>query len=149
MRRLAPTHHVVVGAPAYFDQHGVPRVPLDLRDHIAILYGHATDAAAWAFVDPSTHESLRVTVPSQLRINNGDALREMAVAGAGLICVPDFIVCTEVRAGRLQVVLGEFARPPLHLHALYASRRHQPARVRVFIDFLVERFAENAAWRLA
>ena len=72
----------------------------------------------------------------------------ISAAGAGIAQAPDFIVAPDVRAGRLVPVLADHAPPAIPINAVYPSRRHLSAKVRVFVDFLVARFADNPEWRL-
>jgi len=82
-----------------------------------------------------------------LRSNNGDALRAAAVAGQGIIYQPTFIVADDLRAGtlvslRLDKPTYEFGG----IHAVYLPDRNPPAKLRAFIDFLVERLVPTAPW---
>jgi DNA-binding transcriptional LysR family regulator len=70
------------------------------------------------------------------------------VAGQGIALEPDFIVAPEIRAGALVTVLPEFAPPASEIVVAYPSRRHLSAKVRVFVDFLVQRFAGTPEWAL-
>jgi DNA-binding transcriptional LysR family regulator len=84
--------------------------------------------------------------PSKFRCNNGDALREAAIAGGGLAYLPTFIVHQAVADKRLEVCLSGFEKDPIALYAVYPSTRHLSANIRVFIDFLVEKFGANPFW---
>jgi DNA-binding transcriptional LysR family regulator len=87
-----------------------------------------------------------VTVPSDFSCNNGDVLREMAAAGCGLAFLPTFIIHRAVAEGRLETCLTEYARETIGLYAVYPSTRNLSAKVRVFIDLLVERFGDEPFW---
>jgi DNA-binding transcriptional LysR family regulator len=99
----------------------------------------------WRFRDRSGAERL-VRVAGRLHSNNGDLLAEAAAQGAGIVFEPAFIVGPEVRAGRLVPLLQEFVPAPLPIYALYPSRKNLSAKVRGFVDFLVERFADAQDW---
>ena len=90
-----------------------------------------------------------VRVSGNLHSNNGDILAEAAARGAGIVFEPAFIVGPEVRAGRLVPLLQEFVPPPLPIYALYPSRKHLSAKVRRFVEFLLERFAQAQDWSAA
>lgn len=145
-RDIAPVRHVVCASPAYFRRHGKPKRPDDLRHHRCLSYANVDPRLCWLFQDPGTKALFSVDVPVLARVNNGDALREMAMAGAGVAILPAFVVCHAVEAGHLQTVLNEFIRPPLHLYAIYPSRRHLSAKVQVFVDFLLEKYRDNPVW---
>ena len=77
-----------------------------------------------------------------MHANNGQILCALAVAGVGITLEPDFIVAPDVRAGRLVTLLPGYAPPSIPINAVYPSRRHLSAKVRTFVDFLVEWFAK-------
>jgi len=87
-----------------------------------------------------------VRVSGGLHSNNGDLLAEVAAQGAGIVFEPAFIVGPEVRAGRLVPLLQDFVPPPVPIYALYPSRKHLSAKVRRFVEFLVERFSSAQDW---
>jgi DNA-binding transcriptional LysR family regulator len=102
----------------------------------------------WRFRDRAgTEHSVRVT--GRLHSNNGDLLAEVAARGGGIIFEPAFIVGPEVRAGRLVPLLQDYEPPPLPIYAVYPSRKHLSAKVRRFVEFLVERFADAQDWSRA
>jgi DNA-binding transcriptional LysR family regulator len=140
-RKLAPIRHAVCGSPDYFRKHGKPKVPADLKHHKALLYSYVDPRQAWQFTgsDP-------VLVPSDFSCNNGDVLREMAAAGCGLAFLPTFIIHRAVEEGRLETCLTEYSRETIGLYAVYPSTRNLSAKVRVFIDLLVERFGDEPFW---
>jgi DNA-binding transcriptional LysR family regulator len=73
-----------------------------------------------------------------IRADSGDMLRLAAVAGSGLIFQPWFIVEEDVQAGRLERVLEDYTSEALGIYAVYPSRRYLSAKVRTFVDFLIE-----------
>lgn len=145
-RQIAPIRHVVCAAPGYLRRHGTPKSPQDLRRHRGLGYLHVDDRDYWKLRDPDSGEALTVEVPTVARANNGDALREMAMSGLGIAHLPTFIVCDAVRTGKLSTVLLDYMRLPIHLYAVYPSRRHLPERVRVLVEFLIEKFGAEPAW---
>jgi DNA-binding transcriptional LysR family regulator len=140
-RKLAPIRHALCGSPDYFRKHGKPNVPADLKHHKALQYSYVDPRQAWRFTgsDP-------VLVPSDFSCNNGDVLREMAAAGCGLAFLPTFIIHRAVEEGRLETCLTEYSRETIGLYAVYPSTRNLSAKVRVFIDLLVEKFGDEPFW---
>ena len=69
-----------------------------------------------------------------------------AIAAEGIDFEPDFIVSPLIKAGRLTPILKHYQPPPFPIYAIYPSRRHLSAKVRSFVDFLVERFADKRDW---
>jgi DNA-binding transcriptional LysR family regulator len=78
-----------------------------------------------------------------LRANNGETARAAALAGAGVIWQPSFVIGEDVRAGRLVEVMPGYHMPPVDILAIYASRRHLSAKVRMMVDFLVDAFQDS------
>ena len=79
-----------------------------------------------------------MTVNSILQANNGDVLREAAIAGMGVILQPDFLLEDALADGRLVRVLPEWDVPAIGIFAVYTSRSHLAPKVRSFIDYLVD-----------
>jgi len=139
-RRTAPIRFAAVGAPAYFKRYGIPGRPDELAHHRGLAYTNKDDRLYWQFRYPRDGTIMSADVPSALRVNNGDALRAAAIAGYGIAILPTFIVHQAVARKELRVVLHEYEHAPLSMYAVFPSRRNLPAKVRVFIDFLVARF---------
>jgi DNA-binding transcriptional LysR family regulator len=138
-RRLAPTPLVVVGSPAYFRRSGVPQAPADLTAHDCLGYSLARPPDAWRF-RVSKGRWVTVTVSGSLRCNNDFVLKQAVLDGLGLGMFPSFFVGGELAEGRLVQVLKDYETPRLSINAVYASRRHLPPKVRVFLDFLADNF---------
>lgn len=143
-RKLSPARRVLAASPAYIERHGLPARPEDLVDHNCLSYGHTTLLQKWQL----THDGKAMNVPinSRLCSNNGDALREAALAGQGITMLPTFLVGEDIQANRLQVILPDYNPSALGIYALYAPNRYLAAKVRLFIDFLVDRFGPNPSW---
>jgi len=90
-----------------------------------------------------------VRIAGTLHSNNGDLLAEVAALDAGIVFEPAFIVGPDVRAGRLVPLLQDFEPPPVPIFAVYPSRKHLSAKVRRFVEFLTERFANAQDWNAA
>ena len=143
-RKLAPVRLVVCGSPEYLAEHGMPASPDDLEAHQCLHYTLSSDPGRWPFRDG---DQLRdVEVNGRFSANNGDALRLAALAGRGLVMQPTFIVGDDIRAGRLQVVLGHYEAEPLAVYAVYAHRQYLSAKVRTFVDFLDDYFGSPPYW---
>ncbi len=145
-RRLALIRCAVVGSPEYFKRNGIPKNPSDLLQHRGIGYSNMSDRVYWRFGIRGSKKMLPVEVPTALRVNNGDAMREAAVAGYGLANLPTFIVHREVAAGRLLRVLGDYEPTPFWMYAVRPSGHLVAAKVRRFIDFMVSQFGSDPYW---
>ncbi len=149
-RRLAPCRHVVCASPAYLQARGEPRSPEELEDdrHDCLLYRNRTISNEWRFRIRGEWRSLRVRA-TRLGVNNGDVLRDAAIAGIGLVVLPTFIVSEALRRGELKAVLCESELDDLAIHAVWPPNRELSAKVRVFVDFLSERFGGTPYWDAA
>jgi len=144
-RKLGETRLVPCAAPAYLAAHGAPQSPDDLERHNCFTYEYVTPKNVWRFRDPAGGER-SVRVRGSLHSNNGDLLAEVAARGAGIVFEPAFIVGPDVRAGRLVPLLQDYVPAPVPIYAVYPSRKHLSAKVRLFVDFLVARFAQAQDW---
>ena len=143
-RRIAPVSMVVCASPDYLKRRGTPKVPAELVDHATLSFSYLWAGDEWPFTDASG-DLTRVKVSPAVHATNGDLLRELAVAGGGIIMQPTFIVASELERGTLVPILPEYQTLELSLFAVYLSRRHLSNKVRVFIDELVSAIGEDAA----
>jgi DNA-binding transcriptional LysR family regulator len=143
-RRLAPCRFVVCAAPSYLAERGRPVAPEELAAHACLGYSYAPDGDLWEFVGPDGARRVRVSGP--LRANNGEALAAAAAAGMGIVLSPSFIVSAHLRAGRLVPILEDYTIAERGIFAVWPAGRHLSAKVRSFVDFLVERFGPTPYW---
>jgi DNA-binding transcriptional LysR family regulator len=137
-RKIMPIARVICASPDYFQTHGTPVHPNDLRDHNCLTYGFLSTGNQWKLSGKDGDHWIQ---PSwTLCVNNAEVLRDAAVAGRGIALLPVFIGQDALQAGRLRTCLDDCHAPPLALYALYPPTRHLALKVRLFIDFLVERF---------
>jgi DNA-binding transcriptional LysR family regulator len=145
-RRIASCRTALVAAPGYLQAHGTPRTVAELNGHNCLGYtlSHRTGADRWSF---GSRGDVTVKVSGSLRANNGDALRSAAIAGEGIIYQPTFIVADDLKAGTLvRLTLDQPTIEFAGIYAVYLPERNPPAKVRAFIDFLVQRFSPVAPW---
>jgi DNA-binding transcriptional LysR family regulator len=142
MRRLAGWRHVICCAPAYLERHPVPRTPADLAAHNCLRYAFYPYGDEWHFIDPSGRPVV-ARVSGNLVTTSAHVLRAAALAGGGVLLAAPFILDQELEAGSLVRLLPEYQTVDFAIAAVYPHRRHLAAKVRRFIDSLVERFAEQ------
>ncbi|HDS0948357.1 TPA: LysR family transcriptional regulator [Stenotrophomonas maltophilia] len=135
-RRLGQARITLCAAPSYLAARGTPRTPQDLEQHDCLGYSYWASGSQWPLQGPGGET--RVTVNSILQANNGDVLREAAIAGMGVILQPDFLLDDALADGRLLRVLPEWDVPAIGIFAVYTSRSHLAPKVRSFIDYLVD-----------
>jgi DNA-binding transcriptional LysR family regulator len=138
IRRLAETRRILAASPRYFAQHGFPKTLEDLQRHKMLIYTYANNPNELRFTRDGV--STTVTVKGLLESNDGQILRTAALDGMGILVQPSYIVYNDIVAGRLVPVLDDWDLPRLTINLAYSSRKHLPAKVRTFIDFVAEHF---------
>jgi DNA-binding transcriptional LysR family regulator len=137
-RRFATIPGVVVASQGYLARHGTPRHPLELMGHACLRYANVQRDQEWRFQTPEG--PLVVPVHGPVTASDGAMLVALAELGLGIAVAPWFLAADAVRGGRLVRVLGEHLQVELPCHAVHAHARRPPARVRAFIDHLVDSF---------
>lgn len=138
-RRLMSNRRFLCASPAYLAAHGHPRTPAELVHHTCILHRQNDDTwGIWRLSRGRHTETVKVR--GALSSNDGDVVLGWALDGHGILIRSEWDLAKYLESGRLQVVLPEWTLPPADLYAVYPARRHQPARVRAFIDTLAEAF---------
>jgi DNA-binding transcriptional LysR family regulator len=143
-RRLCPIRLLLCASPAYLEAHGRPQRPVDLEDHRLLRYA-ASGGSAIRLPDGEGGEVL-VQAVAPIVANNGDFLRDMAVAGQGITLIPSFIAWQALAVGDLVEIMPGHAPRPLNAWAVYPRNRYLSLRARLFIDFLAARFGERPYW---
>jgi DNA-binding transcriptional LysR family regulator len=141
IRRLAETRRILVAAPAYLARRGRPVRPNDLKVHDLLLYTYARNPHELAFNRGT--EAVTVEATGLLESNDGQILRAAALNGLGIIAQPTYIVYGDLMEGRLIPVLDDWDLPRLTINIAYPSRKHLSAKIRSFVDFMVQEFAQN------
>jgi DNA-binding transcriptional LysR family regulator len=137
-RKLGASRRVIVASPDYLKRHGRPKRPEDLAGHNCLNFNFRISFYDWPFAEESGRRSMAVA--GNLQANNGDTLRQLALAGLGIARLGGFNLAADLKAKRLIPLLREFDTGDIEeIHAVFVGRGHMPLRVRAFIDFLVER----------
>ena len=142
-RRVGQTTLLVAASPGYLARAGTPAVPADLARHSCLIYSHASGGQQAEFTGNSG-EVVSVRLGGPLHSNNGMLLSEMAVADAGIVVAPCFILQTLIAHSRLVRVLPEWHLQTLPIQVVYPTRRHLSATVQAMAGFLAEWFATSA-----
>jgi DNA-binding transcriptional LysR family regulator len=140
-RRVGEMRRIVVASRAYLKQHGEPETPQAIASHQTIQFGAMAAAPAWHFVEDGREVS--VTCSPRLTTNSADAAIQYAGEGGGLTRVLAYQAAEAIKAGRLRIVLQPFEQPPLPIHIVYPTSRLLSAKVRAFIDLVVD----SSDWR--
>lgn len=143
-RRICPIRLRLCASPAYLETHGTPLKPDDLKDHDILSYDIGAGTAL-KLRDEQGNEQL-IQTSSRMAANNGDFLRDMAVAGHGIVVLPTFIAWHSLANGELISVLEPYGPVHLSAWAVYPQTRYLSPRVRVLINFLADRFGDEPYW---
>ena len=144
-QKLGSVPQLLVAAAAYLAARGVPQTPEALSQHDCLINALKSPTNFWTFIGPDGKKSVRVSGP--MRSNFGEPLRHAALLGHGISMHPNYMVTRDLRENRLQVVLPAYQPTGLDIYAVYPSRRNMPGRVRLFLEFLRERFQNTAEWQ--
>ena len=141
--RMGAVRRVICASPAYLARRGVPRQPDDLAGHDGISFQGFATAPEWRYRRDSA--AFAVEPRPKLAVNTTEAAIQAALAGLGIIRVLSYQVSDELRSGRLQVLLPEFAPEPLPVNLIYAPADLLPLKVRSFLDWTVPRLRARMA----
>lgn len=144
-RRLCRTQRIICGTPTYFDGHGLPQAPQDLKSHNCLLFAAPSYGNRWGFTRDDQHEEVEVN--GSIRSANGLVLLSAGLAHLGVIIVHEWMVRSLLAEGRLTRVLREYTVSPgpgdADLYAVFVSSRGVSRKIRAFIDFLIETFGDG------
>lgn len=143
-KRLADFGMRVCTSPAGVKRFGAPKTPKDLVNVPCIVDTNVRSQGNWQFKN-GQGESYTVSVSGPMEVNSPAAIRRAALAGLGMVMTPDFIVQEDIADGTLVSFFDDQLVPGGGIFAVYPHRRYQPARVRLFIDYLGKWFKSNAS----
>jgi DNA-binding transcriptional LysR family regulator len=142
-RRIGELHFITCAAPGYLERHGEPAHPLDLSDaHQIVSYFKARNDQSRPFTFSRGEERRKVHARYAVSVNDGNAYVAAGVAGLGLLQAPTFLVRDRIASGELRQVLPDWSAGILPLHVVFPPNRHISNRVRVFVDWVADLFAE-------
>ena len=144
---LARGQRRLVASPDYLARHGQPQSPADLAGHRAIYYLNR-GIADWRFEGEGEEPTDFVRPPAALRVNNGDMMRDAALAGLGMAMLPSFIVGPDIRAGTLKVVDIGLQAAPEYLYVAHPEGRKVSAKLRALVDWLRTAFGDPPYWEV-
>lgn len=141
VRKLAETRRILVASPSYLAKYGTPHTIEQLSQHKFLLYTYLNKPNELHLT--RNGETEMVKVKSALQANDGQILRAASLDGLGILIQANSLIYEDVEAGRLIPLLDEWNLPTFSINIAYRTRKHLPAKVRVFIDFMVNSFQER------
>jgi len=143
-RKIAPNRRYLCAAPSYLKGRAEPATPRDLHAHECIVIRESHTAFNnWQLSDGQRQEMVKVY--GALSTNFGEIAVDWALAGHGIILRSEWDVAPYLRAGQLQRVLAPWEGAASDIYAIYPQRHHLSSKVRVFLDFLAAKFADQRA----
>lgn len=143
-RKLGESNRVVCASPQYIKTYGIPLKPQDLLHHNCLRLSTNDVFNRWEFY--SDNEEEIIEVDGQFVTDNVEALYEYALLGGGIVRLSGFMVGENIISGSLVPILKDYSIKKQQIHAVFPHRKHLPAKVRVLLDFLLEKFSKNTPW---
>lgn len=145
IRKLCDVRILILAAPGWLEEHGVPQTPDDLTRFNCIIDSNFREPNRWPIRDVEG-AATSITVSGRIRYSNTEACLGAARAGLGLACVPAFVAADALRKGQVRQVLAQFEPAPYAVHAVYPHGRHLAGKVRALVDFLARHYRDRPLW---
>nr|WP_314861395.1 LysR family transcriptional regulator [uncultured Undibacterium sp.] len=136
-RALRPYRMIICASPAYLKKCGTPNSPDDLTQHECLDFLHWRRLLRWRL---KSDDAATAMPASRFRSNNGQALKQAAIAGFGIMMQAEIVLADEIKRGHLVPILQEFIPEPKPMHLIYPRDRQPTPKLSTFIEFVVERF---------
>jgi LysR family transcriptional regulator, regulator for bpeEF and oprC len=140
-RKIATTPIVTVASPSYLKKHGEPASPSELDKHQCVIYAPGGAPRAWGF--KGKFDRIEIQPKGSFRTNDAEQIRTAVLTDLGLAHTPGWLFAHEIASGAVRLVLPDYEPEPLSISAVRPAGRRLPTKLRVFIDYLAEVFAED------
>ncbi len=141
--RVGTVRRVVCAAPAYLDARGMPASPQDLNQHDIV----AAATGSWSALEWKFAQNITVRIKPRLTVTSNDSAIEAAVQGMGVTRLLSYQIAPYLASGQLQTLLTDFEPAPLPVHVIHREGRYTSAKVRSFVDLMVERLRSDKTLR--
>lgn len=138
--RIAEFQYVACASAAYLEEHGAPKTPRDLKNHRLLHFHGAPNMRTWSFKAPDG-KTEEISVQSVLCSNNVEPILDAAIRGFGVAVLPGMAAKDALDRGEIRQVLTDYSLPARILQAIYPPNRYVSAKVRLFTDFLIDRYS--------
>ncbi|WP_158742315.1 LysR family transcriptional regulator [Acidisphaera sp. L21] len=135
-RKIGSSPRIVVGAPAYLEEAGIPVTPADLAAHQSVIYNRRGGGIVWTFTQ-GTSESA-VTLKGRVRLTAAEGVREAVISGLGLAVTSEWMFSPEIVSGSVVRVLADWSLPQIDLWAVFPTGRNVSTKARAFATFIEE-----------
>jgi DNA-binding transcriptional LysR family regulator len=141
--RVGSVRTVLVAAPAYLQQNGLPGSPAELSRHTIIASSAVSQDLNWRFRHGNDERAVRIK--PRLTVTANDAAIAAAVSSFGITRILSYQVASHLADGSLNILLSEFEPAPWPVHIVHREGHHAAARTRAFISLLAERLRDDKA----
>lgn len=138
--RVGAVKRVVCAAPNYLARAGTPKHPDDLSQHTIITANGLNAGTEWKFAD-----GINTRVKPRLSFATNDAAIEAAITGFGITRLLSYQIAPHVADGRLETLLSDFEQPKIPIHVIHREGRYASAKIRSFVDLMVDRLRADKA----
>lgn len=149
MKRFTDQRYVMAASPSYLASNGIPRTPKELEQHNCLVFKGTNGLQRW-FIGKDKLDAYEVS--GSLYSNNAETLVASAVRGSGIVVFPTWLIGEELKSGNMVPLLEDYqvstSLDPQSISALYLDTDNLAAKVRVVIDFLVEKFSSTNSTNL-
>lgn len=142
--KITQVEHVFCAAPQYLSENFTLSNLSELSSHSCLHYADNWQVDSVKVIGPDGSHSLKMD--GRFSANNGELIRDAAIAGLGVAYLPTFIVGEDIKQGRLVRVLENYGSNPHDLYLIYAPHRHLSARIRLFVEFMYDEFGNTPPW---
>lgn len=138
-RHLGPTQQLLCASPRYLERYGVPAIPDDLARHHIVVFAGRIGGSVWRLIGPDGEIS--VSVHPRILANDFSVVMQLVTSDHGIARMPSWVASEAIRRGELLRVLEAYSPPQVGVYAVYPTRRHLSAKVKTFLDLVIERFS--------
>ena len=143
-RRLFPVRRIFCASPSYLAAHGAIAQPEDLQSHRLGLYSRYPSRDRWVFT--GTDRQVILDLKPSLRTNSVHMLRDYAIDGGGVVCIPTIVAAEAIAAGQLELLLDDFHLSHFWFSAVYPKTQRNMYKLRLFLDHITQSFSETPPW---
>lgn len=144
-KKISWVKKIPCAAPDFLERYPKITKPEDLMDAPALIYSNDKSPADWGYTAPDGKSGV-MRVSPKLTASNGDVLREAAIAGLGITCLPSFLHYDAINNGLLRPVLSDYDWTAFDVFAVYPKTTILPKRTRAFVDFMASRYGKDPVW---
>jgi DNA-binding transcriptional LysR family regulator len=147
-KRIVPVQAVVCGSAAYFKRYPVPRRPAQLSEHNCIRFRSVGNKRILQWEFQKDGNAFLQEVPGTLILSDPEGICQAIVDGRGMGQIPGYLAVPLIKSGKLKPVLLDFVSESRAVYVCYSTRKYLAPRIRAFVDFLVEKLADNPRLQL-